>query len=130
MPSLPERQPAVKPIALDVDFRHRDGRTGNDRTFGRSARSTREGMLMDEVNEWLNMVRGRPHGAVYHGLVPDTDPMYRRGWSIVSGSSTERSSIKDLMPADWKDKTSEMRGKTITIIGAPHPGRAKPKPSE
>jgi len=40
-------------------------------------------------------------GAIYRGSVPDTDPMYRRGWSVVSGSSTERPSIKDLIPPDW-----------------------------
>ena len=28
-------------------------------------------------------------GAIYRGSVPDTDPMYRRGWSVVSGSSRE-----------------------------------------
>ena len=98
--------------------------------------------------------------AVYRGSVPDTDPMYRRGWSIVSGSSSSPPSLPPSGGADtvteptqsnaptptantggpslrsrllalgWKDMTSEMRGKTITIIGAPRPRRQKPQPPE
>jgi len=68
-------------------------------------------------------------GAISRGSVPDTDPMYRRGWSVVSGSSTERPSIGDLIPPDWTIVPAKP-GRTITIIGAPHPGRPKPKPSE
>src|SRR5215471_16165473 len=98
-------------------------------------------------------------GAVYRGSVPDTDPMYRRGWSIVFGSSssppspppsggadtvtepaqsneltpsvnTKPSSTKLKIPARWKSDDSLKFGKTLTIIGAPHPGRPKPKPPE
>jgi hypothetical protein len=47
--------------------------------------------------------RGR---IIYEGLVPDTDPIYERGWTILTGRNLSRNLPKD-KPSDTTDNEEE-----------------------
>ena len=47
--------------------------------------------------------RGR---IIYEGLVPDTDPIYERGWTILTGRNLSRNLPRD-KPSDPTDDEEE-----------------------
>ena len=60
--------------------------------------------------------RGR---IIYEGLVPDTDPIYERGWTILTGRNLSCNLPRD--KPDESDSNEETTGKSGLFFGLQEP---------